>query len=181
MILPHQELAKVDLYRYDESWERSPIVLFTHFYETTQSPAQSLLSNIVLRPGCCVLDLRTALDFSTWHLPGSVNVPLDSLNSHSPKPFANPAVLEAQWAELETLFKTDHRLSQLRGQHVLVICYNGDTARVATSVLRAKGIEGDSLRGGYQALRDHGLWKDTSIGSDVAKPPVYSTVVPVSP
>lgn len=156
-------------------------MLFTHFYETTQSTAQSLLSNIVLRPGCCVVDLRTALDFSTWHLPDSVNVPLDSLNSHSPKPFSNPPVLEAQWSELEALFAGDNGVSQLQGRHVLVICYNGDTARVATSVLRAKGIQSDSLRGGYQALRDHGLWKDTSISSDLAKPQVYSTVVPVSP
>ncbi|KAH1490832.1 hypothetical protein KXX42_009350, partial [Aspergillus fumigatus] len=156
--IKNQNLSAVDIYRYDESWERSPIVLFTHFYETPRSLSDSLLRNIELRPLCCVLDLRTAADYSTWHLPGSVNIPLRSLDSHTPKPFADPSVLEAQWLELETLFKTEEALSKLRGQHVLVICYHGDTARVATSVLRAKGIEADSLRGGYQALRDHGLW-----------------------
>lgn len=117
-----------------------------------------------------------------------MNVPLHSLHTHSPKPFSDALVLEAQWAELEALFRDELGLSQLRGQHVLVICYNGDTARVATSVLRAKGIESDSLRGGYQALRDHGLWGD--VGDDASmsrggglaeKSEVFSTALPVSP
>ena len=68
---------------------------------------------------------------------------------------------------------------------MLVICYNGDTARVATSVLRAKGIEADSLRGGYQALRDHGLWGENGVdaaaaGTTVEKP-AQDMAVPMSP
>lgn len=180
----NEDLTQVDLYRYDESWERSPIVLFTHFYETPKSLTQNLLSNLILRPQCCVLDLRTAPDFSTWHLPGSVNIPLQSLNSHTPKPFSDPQVLEAEWRELEGIFSEEKAIAQLKGRHVLVICYNGDTARIATSVLRAKGIEGDSLRGGYQALRDHGLW--TEGGVEVPAPVEekhempYPTAVPVA-
>lgn len=77
-------------------------------------------------------------------------------------------MLEAQWLELEAVFKAEEALSKLRGQHVLVICYHGDTARVATSVLRAKGIEADSLRGGYQALRDHGLWGENEVSTCTA-------------
>ena len=185
-----QTLTKVDLYRYDESWERSPVVLFTHFYETPRSLTQSLLNNLSLRPQSCVLDLRTAADFSTWHLPGSVNIPIHSLDFHTPKPFSNPRVLETQWRELEAMFSDEMALFRLQGHHVLVICYHGDTARVATSVLRAKGIEADSLRGGYQALRDHGLWGDnhssssssSSSSSDVGvveKQRVSVTAVPV--
>ncbi|EAW13404.1 putative cysteine synthase B [Aspergillus clavatus NRRL 1] len=155
----NENLSRVDLYRYDESWERSPIVLFTHFYyETPRALSDSLLSTLELRPLCRVLDLRTAADYSTWNLPGSVNLPLCSVDSHTPKPFTEPSVLEAQWLELEALFTNEQALHMLRDHHVLVICYHGDTARVATSVLRAKGIEADSLRGGYQALKDHGLW-----------------------
>lgn len=82
------------------------------------------------------------------------------------------------------MFSDEMALSRLQGHHVLVICYHGDTARVATSVLRAKGIEADSLRGGYQALRDHGLWGDnhSSSSSDVdvvEKQRVSVTAVPV--
>lgn len=35
---------------------------------------------------------------------------------------------------------------------MLCLCYHGDTARVATSVLRAKGFEAESVRGGHAAL-----------------------------
>lgn len=75
-------------------------------------------------------------------------------------PFSNSAVLEAQWHELEALFTDAKVVAPLHEQHinVLVICYTGNTARVATSVLRAKGIEADNLRGGYKALYDNGLW-----------------------
>ncbi|KAE8355074.1 tryptophan synthase beta subunit-like PLP-dependent enzyme [Aspergillus coremiiformis] len=157
-------LAKVDLYRYDESWERSPIVLFTHFYDVPAVLSQSLLSDIKLRPQCCVLDLRTAADFALWCLPGSVNIPLHSLDSHTQKPFSDPKVLEAQWLELETMFHDSSVVtSKLTTHHLLVICYNGDTARVATSVLRAKGAAADSIRGGYQALKDHGLWGNSGV------------------
>lgn len=138
-------------------------MLFTHFYESPKTLTQSLLSDIALKPRGCILDLRTAADFSTWHLPGSVNIPLRSLDSHTPKPFSEPSVLEAQWLELDGLLSDSSVFSRLQDQHVLTICYNGDTARVATSVLRAKGIEADSLRGGYQALRDHRLWGDTGV------------------
>lgn len=127
-----------------------------------------------------MLDLRTAADFSTWHLPGSVNIPLQSLDFHTPKPFSDPQTLEAQWSELETLFSEEKVISQLKGCHVLVICYNGDTARVATSVLRAKGVEADSLRGGYQALRDHGLWTEGVAVAEEKHEMPYAAAVPVA-
>ncbi|KAL5340855.1 tryptophan synthase beta subunit-like PLP-dependent enzyme [Aspergillus crustosus] len=163
--IKNENLTRVDLYRYDESWERSPIVLFTHFYETPTSHSQDLLSTLVLRPECYVVDLRTANDFSSWHLPGSVNIPLQTLDSHTTKPFSDPSVLEAQWLELEALLREKQVLDTLQNQHVLVICYNGDTARIATSVLRAQNIQADSLRGGYQALKDQGLWGDSGAES----------------
>ncbi|KAL4803995.1 tryptophan synthase beta subunit-like PLP-dependent enzyme [Aspergillus unguis] len=155
--IKNENLVNVDTYRYDESWERTPIVLFTHFY--TQTPNPSILDGLKLRDNCVVLDIRTRSDFGTWHLPSSVNIPLQSLNAHTPKPFSDPAVLEKQWMELESLFKNEN-VDSLQGKHVLVICYHGDTARVATSVLRAKGVQADSLRGGYTALRDQGLWRE---------------------
>ncbi|RAK85693.1 cysteine synthase B [Aspergillus costaricaensis CBS 115574] len=154
----NQNLVGVDLYRYDESWERSPVVLFTDYYEIPQCFSTHPLSAMVLRPLHCVLDLRTAGDFGTWHLPGSVNIPLHSLDSHTAKPFSDADVLEAQWLELEALFSNADVLGKLSGQQVLMLCYHGDTARVASSVLRAKGIAAVSLRGGYQALKDHLLW-----------------------
>ena len=100
----------------------------------------------MLKPQSRVLDLRQPVDFHAWHLPGSTNHPLDSLGPHTPSPFSDPGVLEAQWLELE------QRFHDVAG-HVLVVCYDGDSARVATSVLRARGLEADSVRGGHRALK----------------------------
>lgn len=36
-----------------------------------------------------------------------------------------------------------------------MLCYDGDTARVAVSVLRARGVEASSIRGGVKTL-----WKE---------------------
>lgn len=49
-------------------------------------------------------------------------------------------------------------------KRTLVICYDGDTSRVATSVLRAKGYAADSIRGGFSnfALLDQVSQPDVS-------------------
>ena len=108
-----------------------------------------------------VLDLRQPNDFVAGHFPHATNLPLQSMESNLvPSPFSEPEVLETQWLELEALFSQDARLAGLKGHQVLFLCYNGDTARVATSVLRAKGIEATSIRGGYQALLKAGYMRD---------------------
>lgn len=93
-----------------------------------------------------------------------MNIPLSSLEVHTPSPFADPAVLEAQWLELEELFSKNDKVSALaRTQtQVMMVCYTGDTARVATSVLRAKDVGADSVRGGWDALINTGLLHDPS-------------------
>ena len=37
-------------------------------------------------------------------------------------------------------------------RQVLVVCYGGDTSRVATSILRAKKMEAFSMRGGIRGM-----------------------------
>jgi hypothetical protein len=81
-------------------------------------------------------------------------------------PFSDSAVLEAQWVELEQIFKNERLVSDLGLHHVLVVCYSGDTARVATSVLRAKGINADSVRGGHHALQMHGIGRKMSVTAE---------------
>lgn len=98
-------------------------------------------------------------------------------------PFSDPAVLESQWVELEQILKDERLVSDLGSYHILVVCYDGDTARVATSVLRAKGIHADSVRGGYRALQMYGIGSETpgckmSVSADCAasKMPLATTV-----
>lgn len=56
---------------------------------------------------------------------------------------------------MESTF-TSERISahDLAGKDVYIVCYGGDTARVATSVLRAKAISASSVKGGITALRE---------------------------
>lgn len=93
----------------------------------------------------------------------------------APSPFFDSATLERQWRELEAFFgaqvercsfasqeangndddqEGEDGKAPLRDRRALVVCYNGDTARVATSVLRAKGVEAESIKGGAAAVAE---------------------------
>jgi rhodanese-related sulfurtransferase len=131
----------VDLYRYDKAWELEV------------AEAISWFSNHIAGPKVVLIDLRKPGDFVENNIPGSYNMPLQSLNSATSSPFFDAAVLERQWKELDTMFSSD-RISayDLLDKCVAVVCYVGDTARVATSVLRAKGITASSINGGFRAM-----------------------------
>lgn len=90
----------------------------------------------------------------------------------APSPFFDSATLERQWRELEAFFGAqvercafasqeattggddEEEKTPLRDRRALVVCYQGDTARVATSVLRAKGVEAESIKGGAAAVAE---------------------------
>ena len=105
-----------------------------------------------------IVDLRTKEDFEAWRLPLSTNLPLKTLTSDTNNPFADASTLERQWLELDSLFQGDMDTLLLEdrqsivGRQVLVVCYDGDTSRVATSILRAKNIEAFSMRGGIRGM-----------------------------
>ncbi|KAJ5108909.1 hypothetical protein N7456_005584 [Penicillium angulare] len=172
----NERLAKVDLHRYDESWERDALDVLPEVYGAPRSLADSHLSEITLKPQHRVIDLRKQGDFRAWHLPESINLPLSSIGPHTPSPFSDPAVLEAQWVELEQIFRDGRLVSDLGSHHVLVVCYDGDTARVATSVLRAKGLEADSVRGGFHALQMFGIGNEGPAVPTKVPGPVPATV-----
>ncbi|KAL2365438.1 hypothetical protein RJZ56_001682 [Blastomyces dermatitidis] len=148
----NQNLIKADRYRYDDSWERLPSDLLPHFYEPPEAVKMYCWTAIRAKPKTYIVDLRKKADYESWHVPDAINIPLSSLTSAEPSPFADAKVLEAQWLELEDIFSQVNNSSNFNDQRVLVLCYNGDTARVATSILRAKSVEADCVRGGYQAI-----------------------------
>ncbi|WP_369049797.1 rhodanese-like domain-containing protein, partial [Acinetobacter baumannii] len=85
-----------------------------------------------------LLDLRKPEYFIMSHIPWSYNLPLQSSNASTPSTFTDAMVLEKQWKELEATFTLDRiNAHDLSGKDVYILCYNGDTARVATSVLHA--------------------------------------------
>ncbi|KAF3482151.1 cysteine synthase B [Arthroderma uncinatum] len=163
----NENLRHVDLYRYDESWEVHPPKILEEFYRVLPASdtlsgieRKSMLDSLKLKSDQprCVIDLRKEADFDQWHLPGSMNVPLHSIDKNAAGPFSDASVLEAQWLELEGWFshgaENGSALTGLKegGIQVLLLCYSGDTSRVATSVLRAKGVEAWCIRGGCQAI-----------------------------
>jgi cysteine synthase/rhodanese-related sulfurtransferase len=146
----NENLTRVDTYRYDEAWEIDGVNALAKMYgpEQCESPA------IHLKPGTTLLDLRTAEDFATFNLPASTSVSLQTLSPQTKNPFHDATTLEKQWTELSTIFAAGStRLRELHGMHVYVLCYGGDTSRVATSILRAQGIEASSLSGGLLELQ----------------------------
>lgn len=168
-------MAGVDLYRYDEAWEKDALKILTEFYCLDQmlvrdilfflcrrrSSARSGWERIVSpKPDTIIVDLRQREDFEEFSLPGSVNFPLVTTDTRHP--FADPSVLATLWRKLDSTLGSENPeiCSQLKGKRSLILCYDGDSARVATSVLRAKGYSADSMRGGIEALYELGLKLD---------------------
>lgn len=143
----------------------------------TSSHGDGPLSPGLLRPA--VIDLRSRADFATEHLVGAHSAPLSSLREDDPSPYEDAALLATQWTELKARFITDKpvqhhcpqngvaELAKLplaemitclkqNGREALVIDYNGETAKVAVSVLRKVGIKAFSIDGGLSALRQNG-------------------------
>ncbi|PHH91233.1 hypothetical protein CDD83_1234 [Cordyceps sp. RAO-2017] len=163
----NEELLGVDLYRYDEKWERDPTEALDDFFGVDRTAIQDVLrlaSKLALhgsseleglvrpKPDTVVVDLRQASDFEQFRLPGSVNMPL--VERDTPSPFSDPKILKELWQRLEETFKSPDQgvRALIQDRRVLLLCYDGDSSRVATSVLRAKSHEADSIRGGFKAL-----------------------------
>jgi rhodanese-related sulfurtransferase len=158
---------KADLYRYDEKWERSASEALDAFFDVDRGAlldmvladpkggfanAINLQSILRSRPDTTMIDLRQPQDFNSFHLPSSINMPF--VHDSTPNPFSDAKLLESLWKVLEDTFKSPKPEMQplLQGKKILLTCYDGDSARVATSVLRAKGYEADSIKGGFMAL-----------------------------
>ncbi|QGI64907.1 hypothetical protein CEK26_008859 [Fusarium fujikuroi] len=175
--LRNERLRNVDLYRYDDAWELDSLIALSNYFtihplgthDTVLSLADQIDKALTPSANTQILDFRCSSDYDAFHLPNSVNMPLDALRNglSSGSPFANPAddcaMLEELWLELESLFNVKDKagnrnasaaalMSILRGKRVLTLCYDGDSSRVANSVLRAKGVEAECIRGGYSAL-----------------------------
>ncbi|WQF79224.1 Putative Rhodanese-like domain, tryptophan synthase beta chain-like, PALP domain-containing protein [Colletotrichum destructivum] len=165
----NENLQKVDLHRYDEAWEKNPAEIFLQIPQTSivrtedaQLPSTpryidtSSASLIPRLPNMAIIDLRKPEDFQTHHIPGSENIPV--VESSDWKPFSDAKILEKVWLKLEATLdpktETGKILEAYRQKPIVVLCYDGDSSRVATSVLRARGFEADSVRGGFRALRD---------------------------
>ena len=102
-----------------------------------------------------VIDLRSSEDFEDWHVRGATSIPLATLTAATPSPFDDVDTLQNQWKELKA--KCDdqelgHGLDVVSGP-VLMLCYNGETSRLSTAVMRAQGVQAYSVRNGIATIR----------------------------
>jgi phage shock protein E len=80
----------------------------------------------LLKTGAKVIDVRTAAEFASGHLPGALNLPLDSIESELPRRFAD------------------------RSQAFLLHCASGMRSSAAKSKLRILGYENAFNLGSFQ-------------------------------
>ncbi|PWN99154.1 putative cysteine synthase B, partial [Tilletiopsis washingtonensis] len=161
--IENEGLIDVDRYRYDDAWELGASDA-PSTRRTSIASSDGLREASSIKPRTLVLDLRSADE--THAIAGSVRVPLASLTASTLCPFADAAVLARQWRELDELLdpcsasSRSQKLQRLLASHageVLLVCYGGGTARVASSVLRQRGHEAFSLAGGMRRWQ-HGSW-----------------------
>ena len=147
-------LSKIDQGTYDSTWELSAPEAtklnqgaFTLCRCSTASHTCEAASAII------VLDLRRSIDFASLHVSGSLSSPIASLDAATPSPFNDTGVLEAQYHDLEALIYDSCLRDRLhRFSRVLILCYSGETAMLATSMLRQRGIETYSISGGFPGI-----------------------------
>lgn len=100
-----------------------------------------------------ILDLRQHSDFEDGHIRRSVNSPLKNLTPFMRDIFGDPDALHRLWKGLKVKFDDGKKLFSSKKLPTIVLCYDGDTSQIATSILRAKGYTAFSVCGGFPALR----------------------------
>ncbi|KAJ5138902.1 uncharacterized protein N7515_003750 [Penicillium bovifimosum] len=161
--IENEFLLDVDTYSYESVWEVLPSDLPTLLeIETTDSqsndsagyPEQKGAAKTVRELSAfsptTIIDLRAGSDYDESHIEQSINISLQTLSSKTESPWKNPKILKQQWEELDGLLSQHNSI--IKTNRVLLICYDGSVSRIGASILRAKGVEAFSLRGGYRGL-----------------------------
>jgi rhodanese-related sulfurtransferase len=102
-----------------------------------------------------VLDLRQQRDFDAVHIRESINSPLEGLDSETGDIFEDSKQIQLFWTKLRTKFSKETDILGLKKYSLLVICYDGETSRLATSILRSKDYTAYSVLGGFQAFGEY--------------------------
>ncbi|KAF2841747.1 tryptophan synthase beta subunit-like PLP-dependent enzyme [Patellaria atrata CBS 101060] len=100
-----------------------------------------------------IIDIRNAVAYTNSHIRGSLNLPLPDIKKDL---FGVADSVKKRWLEL----KTDNGQPRLVSETIrnspkkviLFVCQDGDTARMATAMLRAEGCEAFCADGGYDML-----------------------------
>jgi cysteine synthase A len=149
--IENEELTAVDQGPYSPEWELTleQAMSMANVRQFTLTGDSDGRNDYIAPSNSLLVDLRTASDFISLHIYGSINKPLDSLASDTESPFDQKSILCAQAKDIESIVMG---LSDGNTVPILVVCYSGETSRLACSILRHHGIESYSLKGGIQCL-----------------------------
>ncbi|KAL3587408.1 cysteine synthase fda4 [Fusarium poae] len=141
-------LLDIDTHNYDSTWELD-VHAVLDLLQTGLQPTDDMGASSKVQ----VIDIRAPEDFHSGTALSAKNLPFASVTSNTASPFDDAAVLESQWLEMKTrvIHDAEDDFSN-DGKQVVIICYNGESARVLTSILRAHGVKAYSVKGGISSL-----------------------------
>ncbi|KAL7628064.1 hypothetical protein AAE478_002260 [Parahypoxylon ruwenzoriense] len=168
--IENEILMNCDQDTYDERWEIHPEeatrliaaayhphlqpISVTTYRDKDEGPRKSTPTNSTReRESLTVIDLRAPEDYTNSHAPQSISLPLRGNRPGIKDFFANAQMIQVFWTRLRQLFDENSEILP-RSSPVLILCYDGEVSRLATSILRARGVEAHSVFGGYEALAD---------------------------
>ncbi|KAG8723357.1 hypothetical protein FRC09_003683 [Ceratobasidium sp. 395] len=152
------ELLDVDTYPYGVDWKISAksaqrkIGLYRAPLTPPSSPTQSEVSTDEDDKPVTVIDLREIGSRPVLHAFNVQHFPVCSASS--PNPFSDPPTLAHQWKMMELQLGVSEAGSlgqDLKRKVVILLCYAGQTASIAASVLRNRGVEAYWVEGGMSA------------------------------
>ncbi|MDO8998645.1 MAG: rhodanese-like domain-containing protein [Bacteroidota bacterium] len=83
----------------------------------------------LIKEGAVVIDVRSKAEFSSGHVKGSVNIPLENIGSNSDK--------------------------LKKHNHIIVCCRSGNRSGMAQRTLQAKGFKNVTNGGSWQNVNKH--------------------------
>ncbi|PSN66237.1 cysteine synthase [Corynespora cassiicola Philippines] len=99
-------------------------------------------------PHVVTVDLRPQHLYALSHVSGAVNIPLPLTQDDF---FGDAEAVEKRWYELKAALGG----GWCEDRRIIVVCDDGDSSRMATAILRAKGCEAMCVEGGYSSLLAH--------------------------
>ena len=85
---------------------------------------------------------------------GSLSSPLKHLTERTGDIFADSNALRMHWTNLRAKFADEATRLGTKSSSLVILCYDGETSRLAVSILRAQGYTAFSVFGGYSMMVD---------------------------
>ncbi|KAJ3982074.1 tryptophan synthase beta subunit-like PLP-dependent enzyme [Lentinula detonsa] len=160
--IQEEALLHVDRYPYQPEWELSAeivlakILVYMSNEEMRDKKNSCSARGSSSRPAPCedlvILDIRAEIDYNKRHFPAAISLDIGS-DAESVNPFLDTPTMVKQWRSLYQQLSHENPIfeEKVKGNTMVVFCYDGNTSRIATSILRHRRVEAYSCAGGIGA------------------------------